>query len=434
MKKLRMITAVFAASAILAAMPLFAASAEGYSYEIAEENDLASWRYDWNTVEIGSGKTGFESGNLKMENINQGTANYALYKTNKFNEFQLDFYANLYLPSPSDTGKDGTDYANLYLTFYIDFDDASLVENAAMAACPWTMNKGWFSVCFERIQGYSKIQFLVNETFDGHGETRYFLDKDCVTASTDWCDNKYHWFRITAQSTRTADFATSGCTYTVYIDGEKEAETFLCDRIYSNTNLAWEEVRFSEKKGYFGFWASSGYGMGMGTAETGAMADIKNLSVTSFDGGNDTPYPRSAMPVANISANNSFSPEASYETGEDIEIRLADLFEYDGEDKLTYTASYNGEPIGEIKNNYFVWNPTEEGVYDIDFTAVTADDLSAANKVRLRVVKGAAPVQPAESSDKASEKTSKKGCGLSVSAGFSGIIVLAVFVLRKKRA
>ena len=85
MKKLRMITAVFAASAILAAMPLFAASAEGYSYEIAEENDLASWRYDWNTVEIGSGKTGFESGNLKMENINQGTANYALYKTNSTN-------------------------------------------------------------------------------------------------------------------------------------------------------------------------------------------------------------------------------------------------------------------------------------------------------------------------------------------------------------
>ncbi|MBQ7165002.1 MAG: hypothetical protein IJR61_06700, partial [Clostridia bacterium] len=98
------------------------------------------------------------------------------------------------------------------------------------------------------------------------------------------------------------------------------------------------------------------------------------------------------------------------------------------------TASYNGEPIGEIKNNYFVWNPTEEGVYDIDFTAVTADDLSAANKVRLRVVKGAAPVQPAESSDKVSEKTSKKGCGSSVSAGFSGIVLLAVFALRKKRA
>ncbi len=359
--------------------------------EVAEVNNLANWEYDWNTVEIGAGKTSFDSGNLTMENINLATANYALYQTNKFNEFRMDMYANLYLPSPSDFEIEGNDWCNLYVTFFIDFEDAKQVENVAQAACPWTMNKGHFSVCFERIGGNSCCQLLINETFDGAGSNRYFLKSG--PAKTDWCDNEYHWFSIVTKATRSKNPARprpeeEGITISVYIDGVEQFSYYQSNVYYSNTNLQEEVIPFSTQKGYLGLWASSSFASNYVTENTGVKCDIKKLQITSYDDLEDptlaTPYERCARPEVKLDPVLNYSPQAYYETGEELEIKLSELFEYDGTEKLTYTSSIKGEPFGTIRNGYFVWTPDEAGTYTIHFTA-TDGEKEASNDVRLRV-------------------------------------------------
>ena len=366
---------------------------EPFNIEIADENNLAKWQYDWNTVAIGAGKTSFETGNLRMENINTSTSNYALYQTNKFCEFRLDMYANLFLPSPSDFGIDGNDWANLYVTFFIDYEDAKEVENVAQAACPWTYNKGWLSVCFERIAHSSRVQTLINETFDNNGGARFYLNPGGCTVSTiDWCDDEYHWYTITVEAVKSKNPSRprpeeQGTIVTTYIDGVKQTEYFQSEVYYSNTKNQEETIPFSSQKGYVGFWASSSFPADKNTENTGVSIDIQKLQITSYDDVENKedarPYTLCAKPDVRLEPA-LFTPEAYYETDEEMEIKLTELFDYDGDNKLTYTATVKGESFGTIRNGYFVWTPEKAGTYTVHFTA-TDGDKTAENDVRFRV-------------------------------------------------
>lgn len=413
--------------------------------EIKDENNLATWKYDWDVVGIGAGKTSFDSGNLRMENINSASSNYALYKTNKFNEFRLDMYANLYLPCPSDINAEAqNDYANLYLTTFIDYEDASIIENVAMSACPWTNNKGWFSICFERISGQSHIQMLVNEAFDGNGAARYYLKNDSnggsVLANIDWCDNQYHLFTIEAISTHAKDssrprYDNIGITYRVSIDGVLQTEYFLADAYYSNTNKKDEIIPFDTQKGYIGFWASSGYGASATTENTNVAVDISKLQITSYDDVENKnealPYTKCNRPDFKLNSITNYAPAASYEVNEELEIKLSELFEYDGDKKLTYSAVCNGNEIGTIRNGYFVWEPTETGIYTISFTA-SDGELSANNIVRFRVEESETTnnnnsnntSQPTDNNSNASGCNSSVNALFYLSFAFFSIIVL----------
>ena len=443
-----------------------------YDFEIADENNLADWKYDWNVVGIGAGNPNFDTGHLRMENINQATANYALYHTNKFNEFRLDMHANLNLPSPSDLGitEDVVDYANLYLTFFIDFADAKAVDNVAMAACPWTMNKGWLSVCFERIQGGSHIQMLINETFDNNGGARYFLQGDnpgegSVMANVDWCDNQYHWFTITAESVHYVNPERprpkeAGTIISVYIDGIKQTSYFQTNAYYSNTHQEDEVIPFDTQKGYIGLWASSGYNASHLTSNTGVCVDIDKLQITSYDDVEDKekalPYPRCEKPSFNLDPITNFSPAASYEAGEEFEIKMDELFTYDGDKEVTYSATCKGQPIGQFKRGYFVWTPEDAGMYTIQFMA-TDGELSAVNDVRFRVESSEIDIPeqnssgdnkpedesasttpaPTNSDENGNKEPEKKGCKGSV-AGSTLLVVLlssilGLFIALKRR-
>lgn len=430
-----------------------------YDIEIAEENNLATWKYDWNIVEIGAGKTNFDTGHLRMENISSATAKYALYHTHKFNEFRLDMHANLNLPSPSDLGitQDVYDYANLYLTFFIDFEDAKNIENVAMAACPWSMNKGWLSVCFERIQGGSYVQMLINESFDNNGGARYFLTGDAPykgsgMASVDWCDGNYHWFTITAESVHYVNPnrprpKEAGTIFTVYIDGIMQTAYFQTNAYYSNTHQQDEVIPFDTQKGYFGFWASSGYNASHTTSNTGVCVDIDKLQITSYDDviekEDAVPYTRCERPQFNLNPVTNFSPAASYEVDEELELKMDELFTYDGDKDLSFSATCNGSPIGTFKRGYFVWTPEKEGMYTISFMA-TDGELEAVNDVRFRVeaseseMPSTSQSEPTSQSNSAQEPTSvepttpdtaKKGCGGSVATSSLLLFLVSLFGL-----
>ena len=453
MKKLLISALTFYLLTLSSTQNLQLNASEEYQIEIKDENNLATWKYDWDVVGIGAGTSNFDTGHLRMENINMASSNYALYKTNKFNEFRLDMYANLNLPSPSDTGFESQyDYANLYLTTFIDYDDASKIENVAMSACPWTNNKGWFSICFERIQGASHIQMLINETFDGDGTKRYFINTDnpqegSVIANIDWCDNNYHWFTIEATSTHAKDPTRPrpkeiGTTFKVYIDGVLQTSYFQSNAYYSNTHKKDEVIPFDSQKGYIGFWASSGYSANATTENTNVAVDIEKLQNISYDDTSKeeaTPYKQCAKPQFNLKSIDNFSPAASYDANEEMEIKLSELFEYDGDKKLTYEATCNGEKIGTIRNGYFVWEPNKSGTYNIVFKA-SDGELEATNEVRFRVKESEIDTPSDNPSITPSEDTSEnikpnKGCKgeMATTSYISLAFILLFLTLRKNK-
>lgn len=380
---------------ILAQKPIEQAKAEDYSIDIAENNNLASWRYDWNVVNIGAANTNFDKGHLEMANINSVASNYALYTGHKFNEFRLDMRANMNLLSATDLN-DATanDYTSFYVTFFIDYADINDVENPAMAACPWTRNKGWISVCFERLAGVTYVNTLINETFDGNGAARYFINNPTYgnIATVDFVDNSFHWFSIETEAVHGDTAANSGINISIYIDGILQTTIFQSNLYHSRTNNVDEVVPFDSTPGYLGFWGFSGNSSSSDTESTGVKVEIDQLQITSFDDVSDrstaTPYERSPKPVFHLEPVTNFAPAASYEQNELLEIHLADLFTYDGDKPLSYSAKVNGEDAGLINNGMFVWEPTEAGKIIVDFEA-TDGELVSNNQIRFNIVENA---------------------------------------------
>ena len=161
---------------------------EGYDKTVDEKNNLATNKYDWVTDKVATGSVVIdENEGMTFENFTLGSSVYALYQTNKVNEFKYSMYAKLDLKRPSELGYDYQhDYSNLYISFQINSS-----EPIASAACPWNGNKANFSICFENLQGYSKVVLYLNESFVGSGANRQMIAE---AQNVQWNDGEYHWF------------------------------------------------------------------------------------------------------------------------------------------------------------------------------------------------------------------------------------------------
>lgn len=408
-----------------------AAGDNNYTVDIKDENNLAGNKWDWDTDGVGNATTIFDDSGMRLENFNKGGSCYAIYKTNKFNEFKYSMYAKLNLTRPSEFVDEGYefDYSNLYISFMIDAETPSPVYT-----CPWNGDKAYFSLCFENLQGNDKTIVYMNEVWAGSGATRIQVD---THDDIHWNDGQYHWYEFEVINAEKEDTEQGKpVTYTgklikFYFDGELKFEYFQRDQhVYSTYLGKYEDVDFSGTSGYLGFWTSSDFPVGMDTAQTDCYVDIDKMQITSYDDGNEDPYTIAPKPEFDITSVN-FSPEASYEAGYEIEVKLSALFSYEGDDALQYTVKSGGQEIGMIRNGFWVWTPEKAGNYDVDFIATNEDGKSATNYVTIRVV-GGETTDPGDTDT----DTDEGGCGSSIAASVAGlsiIVTLGGAVLLKKK-
>lgn len=401
MKKL---FAILLTITLLAFAPALVVSAQGYDVEVKEENNLALNKYDWNTDGVGSAKVTFSDG-MKLENFNKGGSNFALYKTNTLKEFKLSMYANLSLSIPSEKGYDGYefDYSNIYISFLIKTDTPS-----PSYTCPWNGSKAYFSLCFENLQNHNIVNLYLNECWNGSGETRNVV---ATTRDVNFYDGKYHWYELEVRND-VDDKNRTGKRISFYFDGEEVLTHFQKDgRTYTKSKEDYMDVSFTNFAGYMGFWTNSDFPVGADSKDTDCFVDIGKLKITSYDGGEETVFKKAPAPDFKL-ISVSYSPAASYETGEEIEIKLSELFSYEGEEELSYEVKCEGKTIGQIRNGYWVWTPENGGSYDIDIKA-TVGTKQAMNYITIHVVDAKSP---------ASEEP--KGCKSSL-----GIEAVAVMIL-----
>lgn len=151
MKKIKYLLSLFVVLALMFTCT-FAAFAADYTVEVKNENNLAANKWDWATDKVGSGSATFGENGMKIENFNLGSSIYAIYKTNKMNEFKYSMHANLNLTRPSQVGADyNHDYSNLYISFMINADTP-----APSYTCPWNGDKAYFASCFRKSAGLAK--------------------------------------------------------------------------------------------------------------------------------------------------------------------------------------------------------------------------------------------------------------------------------------
>ena len=404
------------------------ASGEPYNKTVAEENNLAVSKYDWLTDNVASGLVEIdETDGMTFKNFNLGSSVYALYQTNKFNEFKYSMYAKLNLTRPSEKGFSYThDYSNLYVSFQINS-----TTPIASTACPWNGNKANFSICFENLQGVAKTDLYLNESFVGMGANRKIV---AGTTNINWNDGEYHWFEFTftndtvEEEHRGQTRVVTGKRFKFYFDGALSLEYFQRDvDIMTITTGDYEDYSFTNTSGYVGFWPSSDFPGGVNFDETDCYVNVKTVEITSLDNGNETPYAKCPVPDFPLTAK-TYSPAASYETGLDIEIKLDQLFSYEGDEQVTYTATCDGNPVGSFRNGYWVWCPSESGEYIVQITA-NVGLKTATNYLILTVedafVPGGSSEPESTPNSGAEVKPGKKGCKSSV----GGTAMLSLFTL-----
>ena len=124
----------------------------------------------------------------------------------------------------------------------------------------------------------------------------------------------------------------------------------------------------------------------------------------------------------------TYSPAASYETGETIEVKLSDLFAYEGDEELVYNPVCNGEKIGEIRNGYWVFTPEEVGTYLVDIN-VSAGSKSEVNYLTIRVEEAYVPTPTPSGSD----EEPAGGCGGAMATSAIGVALLALGMAFKRK-
>lgn len=395
-----------------------------YEVSVADNENLAMNKWDWSTDQVGSGTTEFASNGMTMKNFNQGSSVYALYKTNDLDEFKFSMYANLSLTWPSLKGYDTYkfNYSNLYISFLIDTDDPIPANT-----CPWNGNKAYLSLCFEeRFDDASQtendiVTLYINECWNNSGATRKSL---IDTRDVDFNDGEFHWYEIEVENF--IDGAKSGKKIVFSFDGEEKFSYNLLDgpRKTESADYAAMDVDFTNLDGYIGFWPSSDFPVGANTEDTDCYVEVQKIKIVNL--GDNTTYTQCDAPEFEIEESD-WSPNAKYEVGEEIELKLSKVFSYEGDETLNYTVTCNGESIGTIKSGFWLWTPTEVGTYDITIKASVGEK----EKIVYATIRTSKSSTPSTSTD------SEKGSGCSGSVSFAGLTalltVLAIGVALNKK-
>ncbi len=403
-----------------------AENSETASYEVsvADNENLAMNKWDWETDQVGSGTTEFSSNGMTMKNFNKGSSVYALYNTNELDEFKFSMYANLSLTWPSLKGYEDYqfNYSNLYISFLID-TDTPVPANT----CPWNGNKAYVSLCFEeRFDDATQtendiVSLYINECWNKRGDTRYSV---ADTRDVDFNDGKFHWYEIEVKNF--TEDGKSGKKVVFSFDGEEQFSYQLLDgpRITNSADYQKMDVNFTNLDGYIGFWPSSDFPVGADTKDTDCYVEVQKVKIVNL--ADNTSYKQCAAPEFEIEELD-WSPSAKYEVDEEIELKLSNVFSYEGEETISYTVTCNGEAIGTVRNGFWVWTPTEVGSYDITIKAKAGEK----EKTVYATIRTSASNTPSSSTD------SGKGSGCSGSVSFSGLaasltILAGSVVLNKK--
>lgn len=425
------------------------ANADAYEVELSGNENLAMSKYDWTTDKVGSAETTFSENGMMMKNFNKGGSAYALYNTNRLDEFKFSMYANLNLTWPSAKGYDNYDfnYSNLYISFLIDADSPVPANT-----CPWNGNKAYMSLCFEeRYDDATQtendiVSLYMNECWNRRGDVRYSVAE---ARDVDFNDGQYHWYELevknfseTTIGANGKEVRKTGKKITFLFDGQEVFTYSLLDgnRVTQSADGEKMYVNFTALDGYIGFWPSSDFPVGADIDTTDCYVEISKMKVVDLDTG--SAFTKVDAPEFDIEVLD-WSPNASYETGEDIEVKLANLFSYEGEESLTYEVTCNGDAIGTVRNGFWVWNPIDAGTYDVNITAKAGNKAATAyvtfRTVAAKAPTGTTPTPDTDSntdtttSESSSQTSQSSGCGGVVGGGLFLLPVAVALVALKKK-
>lgn len=398
-------------AAICAFCAIIITTSVGSAYA-AEPDNLAQNKWSWETVGTGGAAAGFSDRGIKIEDFCVGSTSYVMYTANRLDEFKLSMYAKLNLNRPSDKGFSDAvfDCSTMFISFLVSTDNP-----IASQLCPWDGNKAYMSLSFENLEGNNSIALYMNECWNNSGATRYAV----ASTSFNYTDGNYHQFDMSVDNT-TNNSGKTGKLFVLKIDGNSVLEYFMKDGLRSTASKDAEDmdVNFTDLTGYFGFWTTSYFPAGSKSSDTDCYVDIQKINLYNLS--DDSAYGTVAAPEFDITTVN-FSPDASYFTDEEIEIKLSKLFAYEGENEISYIITDGKEaPIGTTRNGYWVWTPDKEGTYDIHVLA-TVEGKTADNYFTLRVKAAETDSQPASES-----KASSNGCRSSADSATGGILLSAL--------
>lgn len=416
--------ALFVAALLCAAMTVSAAFAD---YEIADENNLAVNPFNWHMPTVSNAELTVGESGIRFENFTKDQNAATVYTGGRTGEFCLQMYVDAHLNVPAE-GMAEWRYSNLYVTFLIDRDPADCVAETAV---PWYANKVYMSLGVGLdANGTPKCSFLKYNAF-ANNCSRY--DYVGTPSSINIADGQKHWIEIISENFDEAD--GTGRTFTALIDGEQAAYYKYYDDLYSDPDTRQEyEVEISSVTGSIGLYATSDWPAGMSASRMDNYIVVEKLQIISYDRSAEGEYlPQMSEPAFEIEAKD-YVTQAKYDLGDPIEIRLGDLFSYEGTREIAYeiTLDETGEAIGAIANGYWSWTPEQAGNYDVTFRASVAEGNSAVNYLTLRVADGggSGTTNP-EPGDEPG------GCNSSVGAsGAIGLLVSAagIALLKKKRS
>ena len=434
---------VAVSSLVVPAKQVFAEEQAGYNVAMTEDENLAENKWDWATDKVGAADTYFTAGKgFTVQDFNRGGGAFGVYKTNRLNEFKYSMYANLSLTYPSAKGFSGYDfdYSNFYLSFLIDADPV-----VPSNSCPWNGNAAYVCLSFE--ERYDKdsqtendiTSFYVNECWNRHGDQRAIV-KD--VRDVDFNDGKFHWYELEVRNFEETKSMPNGSSVTstgkrikFFFDGEEKMSYDLVDGNRATVSAGGEKrpVNFTALDGYLGYWTDTDFPVGALKEKTDCYVEVQKVKIVDLSTGES--FKKCAAPEFEIEELD-WSP-SEYEVGDEIELKLSKLFAYEGDETLTYEITCNGEPIGEIRNGFWVYTPDKAGEFDIDFKAIAGSKSKIAYRT-LRVSQGAQP--PADDSgkdskDDGSQTSATGGCkgSLALNFAFLPLIIAAGAVAKKSK-
>ena len=425
--------ACFVALILCATAGIAAVFAADYEVSMDEANNLAVNPYNWHQPTVSNAVVEFTEEGIHMESFTANQNAVTVYAGARTGEFRLQMYVNAHLNVPSPEMADWC-YSNLYITFLIDRDPQ---ETVAESAVPWYSNDCYLSLGVGLDSGGKpRCQFLSYNAFSNNCSTYDYVGK---SSDINIADGQKHWIEIDCRNFETE--TDSGKKLTAYIDGVEAASYTYYDDIYYDAMTRQEyEVNISKITGCIGIYATSDWPAGISASRMDNYIDIEKLQVIAYDNSEEGEYfPQLTEPEYEIKAID-YVTQAKYDVGELIEIKLTDLFQYEGTKEVTYTVTADGAPIGAISNGFWAWTPETAGNYDVTFEAVVEEDNAAVNYLTLRV-KGdgdeANPPEEGGENEPDGNSGKENGCGSSMGIGcsLSSVLLLSVAaaVMRKKQ-
>ena len=392
-----------------------------------EGYNLAENEYNWLKPTVSMAKVAFSDGGIEFSNMTKDQTAATYYRGEGFGEFKMSLYIDANLNVPAEGSGADWRYSNMYITFLVN----RTPENAiAEWALPWQTNR-----CYMSLQmgldayGTPLVTFVRYNAFANNCYEYYYVG---TPGATNIADGSKHLVELEVRNF--SEDGDSGKLMTCTVDGVKVAEYKYYDDSYfdATTNKEYD-VEISKISGSFGIYTNSDWPTGTSPSKMNNTVKIEKLQIINYD---NNPagelVEQLSEPIFEVEIKD-YTTQAGYETGELIEIKLSDLFTYEGSKTLVYTVTEKGNPIGQISSNgFWSWTPSAPGTYNVDFKCEVPDSNTVTNYLTLRVAAGEQPTDAPDTSAEPDGETGK-GCGGCNSSGGAVAVLsacgMAAFVM-----